>query len=573
MNKLIKIDHKNLIVKLLVFSVVLFLISIIISGIFMNYNSNTFIGKNAINLNNDWLFINKRTEEQDIIKFPLNLKYSKDTIYSFSKTIKDDNFSNDKLLCLRTGFANLDVYINDNLIYNFSDDSYDKFSNRGKSTLHMIKLPSELYNKNLTFKVEMGENPYLPYDIKTPLIGTKSEIIYNLISSQILNYIILFLMINFTIIIFNILGIALLKKVNNLFHLLSIGLFALLATTYSISETNILQLLLPNTYLLNNLTFMSLMLVSIPIIMIMLETTNKKYTQILVPIIYLDLTNFIVQVVLNFLGVFDFRSMLFISHILIITNSILCLYIIINSRKNRNIGSKYFEISIIPMLIGTLIDITLFYLYISTYYGICFQIGVLFFIMIQLGYVINSHFNYYRSSIQSTIYERMAFTDIMTSLENRAAFEEKIVHVNRNLNSYDSIWCLSMDINNLKEINDTLGHSSGDKLINSFANILNKNFSEIAHCYRIGGDEFIAILLNVSEKNLKNKLNTLHSMIKAHNLNSPLKLSAAIGYDNFKFDQDINLNDLISRSDKLMYENKRNMKNLIALNEEQLNSI
>lgn len=570
MDKSLKINHKNLIVKLLVFSVVLFLISIIISGIFIDYNNDKFIEKSVINLDNNWIFINKFTDEQAAIKFPLNLKYSKDTIYSFSTTIKEDNLSNDKILCLRTGFANLDVYINDKLIYNFSDDSYDKFSNRAKNTLHMIKLPNELYNKNLTFEVKMGSNPYLPYDIKTPLIGTKSEIIYNLISSQILNYIILFLMINFTIIIFNILGIALLKKINNLFHLFSIGIFALLATTYSISETNIMQLLIPNPYLLNNLTFMSLMLVSIPIIMIMLETTNKKYNKILIPIIYLDLTNFIVQSLLNSLGIFDFRSMLFISHILIITNSILCLYIIIISRKNRILGSKCFEISIIPMLIGTLIDITLFYLHISAYYGICFQMGVLFFIMIQLGYVINSHFNYYRSSIQSTIYEKMAFTDIMTSLENRAAFEEKIITVNKNLNSYDSIWCLSMDINNLKEINDTLGHSSGDKLINSFANILNKNFSEIGHSYRIGGDEFITILLNISEKNLKNKLNTLHSMITEHNLNSHLKLSTAIGYDNFKFDQDINLNDLVSRSDKLMYENKRNMKNLIALNEKQL---
>lgn len=52
---------------------------------------------------------------------------------------------------------------------------------------------------------------------------------------------------------------------------------------------------------------------------------------------------------------------------------------------------------------------------------------------------------------------------------------------------------LIADLNNLKLINDTLGHQYGDEAIKLTADVLHSSFSDIGSCYRIGGDEFCVI--------------------------------------------------------------------------------
>lgn len=58
----------------------------------------------------------------------------------------------------------------------------------------------------------------------------------------------------------------------------------------------------------------------------------------------------------------------------------------------------------------------------------------------------------------------------------------------------------SIDINGLKAVNDTLGHSAGDELIRAAARCISQVLGRYGKCYRIGGDEFIAILRVEKEK-------------------------------------------------------------------------
>ncbi|SFD15228.1 sensor domain-containing diguanylate cyclase [Clostridium uliginosum] len=565
MNKSFKINNKKFIVGLLVFCLIIFFISILNSNKFAQDYNIQLIDKNIIELNSDWNVIDEDANSKTNINFPTTLKYFNDKTYSFSKKLNLNINNDSNILCLCAGFASLDVYIDNELIYTFFNKDYDKFLNKGKDTIHFIKLPFGFQNKELHFKMKMLSNKYLPYDITPPIIGSKLAVTYNLITSQSLNHFLLFLMVIFTLIIFIVSIIALCKQIKNIFHLLHIGGFALLSSIYAISETHIIELLIPNTHLLNTFTFMSLMLLPVPIVMIIIQTTKEKYTKLLFKTVYLLIFNFIVQGILNIFGVFDFRSMLIISHLIVILTIIVSVYTVIKSWNDKNIIGKYLAIAIIPMLIGTLLDLLLFYLRVSSYHGIYFQLGVLIFIIIQLGYVISSYFNYYELSIQSTIYEKMAFTDIMTCIENRAAFECKINNLNNNLKNYTSIWCLSMDINNLKEINDNLGHINGDKLITDFSTIMKATFQDVGNCYRTGGDEFIVMILNLSKNEIISKLNIFYDMIKNHNTKSSIKVSVAIGYDDFKFNEDTNVTDLITRADQLMYKNKKVIKNINIL--------
>ena len=88
----------------------------------------------------------------------------------------------------------------------------------------------------------------------------------------------------------------------------------------------------------------------------------------------------------------------------------------------------------------------------------------------------------------------MAYIDTMTGLGNRTAFleENKSNAIFPGMISY-----IMMDANNLKTINDTLGHNKGDELIITIAKCMRKAVGHNGQCYRIGGDEFEIFLKNM----------------------------------------------------------------------------
>ena len=81
-------------------------------------------------------------------------------------------------------------------------------------------------------------------------------------------------------------------------------------------------------------------------------------------------------------------------------------------------------------------------------------------------------------------------TDELTRCFNRHAYEERI----NNLDLREEWIYISMDLNNLKHTNDSLGHAAGDELICAAANCMRESFGKYGNVYRIGGDEFVVII-------------------------------------------------------------------------------
>jgi diguanylate cyclase (GGDEF)-like protein len=86
-----------------------------------------------------------------------------------------------------------------------------------------------------------------------------------------------------------------------------------------------------------------------------------------------------------------------------------------------------------------------------------------------------------------------SYTDMLTGLYNRRAYDD---HVNRlrNQTSLEDIIIAVLDVNSLKQVNDSLGHAAGDELITGSASLIRETFAPFGKCYRTGGDEFVAIL-------------------------------------------------------------------------------
>jgi len=158
-------------------------------------------------------------------------------------------------------------------------------------------------------------------------------------------------------------------------------------------------------------------------------------------------------------------------------------------------------------------------------------------------------------------YQFLSFHDSLTGLYNRIYFDEEIVRINSNIKRFKPITIISIDINNLKDVNDRDGHEQGDILIAETAKILSLFIRKTDVLARIGGDEFCAILpkadlviANIRKKELSEK-------IKAYNGQSKkIKIDVAIGIASTQEDESISIYDVIKMSDERMYISKRQMK-------------
>lgn len=164
------------------------------------------------------------------------------------------------------------------------------------------------------------------------------------------------------------------------------------------------------------------------------------------------------------------------------------------------------------------------------------------------------------------VYYKMAYIDSLTNIKNRAAFDKRKAELLTNCKE-DFFTCVSMDLNNLKETNDTYGHRYGDELIVTFTEIMKKTFGSFDDIYRVGGDEFILIFEGENELYVKNMMNKLKGNIESHKATEKIHLSVAIGIAECRLGTCSNLktiNNVLNLADQIMYEDKRRTKEIIS---------
>ena len=93
-----------------------------------------------------------------------------------------------------------------------------------------------------------------------------------------------------------------------------------------------------------------------------------------------------------------------------------------------------------------------------------------------------------------------AYTDELTGLYYRRAYEEGLDRIRIDVPSEKMIVVAIFDVNGLKEVNDKLGHASGDELLRGAASTIRSVYGSYVKCYRTGGDEFVVILEEPVEK-------------------------------------------------------------------------
>jgi len=114
-------------------------------------------------------------------------------------------------------------------------------------------------------------------------------------------------------------------------------------------------------------------------------------------------------------------------------------------------------------------------------------------------------------------------------------------------------------MDNLKGINDTLGHRGGDLALIEIANIFRESFRESDIIARISGDEFVVLQTDKIDADPNKLAARLQNNIEKHNAkrNSSHRLSISVGILNCEPDRFSSTEELLIKADNLMYENKR----------------
>ena len=147
-----------------------------------------------------------------------------------------------------------------------------------------------------------------------------------------------------------------------------------------------------------------------------------------------------------------------------------------------------------------------------------------------------------------------SFRDEITGLYNRRAFEEAREAL-RARGPGDDFVFVSVDINGLKTANDTLGHDAGDELIVGAAECLRGAFGKYGHIYRVGGDEFIA-MLNLSPDALERAKADLAERVARWSGRQVKALSLSCGYASRREFPAEDPDLLQKKSDERMYAEK-----------------
>ena len=157
-----------------------------------------------------------------------------------------------------------------------------------------------------------------------------------------------------------------------------------------------------------------------------------------------------------------------------------------------------------------------------------------------------------------------AYLDLHTGLPNKSRCEE--VLKNQDM-AKGIVCCIMIDLNNLKEVNDRLGHVEGDILIKKFGMILRKAIREEDFVGRYGGDEFVAVLQNVDEAVVKLVINRIEEETGKYNKRVRMNLeegqaqiSYAYGYALSNNIVNCSMEVLLNAADANMYDNKRTVK-------------
>lgn len=157
--------------------------------------------------------------------------------------------------------------------------------------------------------------------------------------------------------------------------------------------------------------------------------------------------------------------------------------------------------------------------------------------------------------------KQVAYRDPLTGVKSKNAYVEAVEKLNDSIKKeiITDLGIMVFDLNDLKTVNDTLGHEAGDQYIKDGCMMICKKFAH-SPVFRIGGDEFTVILQGSDFDNRESLISEFENEVE-ENLKSN-KVVVASGLEIYDPNKDKSVDDIFERADKKMYERKKSLKEM-----------
>lgn len=161
--------------------------------------------------------------------------------------------------------------------------------------------------------------------------------------------------------------------------------------------------------------------------------------------------------------------------------------------------------------------------------------------------------------------EYFALHDALTDLLNRRSLEDMLNRTIARAKRGVVSSLLYMDLDNFKEVNDTVGHAAGDEVLNTLSDLLKAEMRTEDVVFRLGGDEFAILLEGMDSRESLLAAERLRMVVEAHLFElggRVFRLSLSIGL--IEIDGTLSMGELLSQVDAAMYRAKEQGKNRIV---------
>ena len=467
----------------------------------------------------------------------------------------------DSIIMFRCRNMFVNIYVDEELLYEDNQELHTIYGSSPGSRWHSLTLNSSEEPRTICIE---GFACYENSDglIDNIYFGDSFGVYHKIVRNRFLSFITSIFMLLIGIILL-ILSFSFRSRKSMSIDLFLLGFGVLNASIWACIESLLFQLFITHSEVVHIISYISLVMVPLPFALLAAHRFKGKGKLISQVYALINCINIMLTTYLHATGIKEYHYILTPTHILI-GLLIPLLFALMMSYVNYKEKKRKTMYLLIPVLIVfavclfvALVEYTLGWF---SNYSDYTQIAMLSFLTCLVFYHIHEMLDMLQKGMQADMLHKLALTDYLTGLYNRTAFaEHKDNYLNKLMNN-SLLGIIQFDVNNLKTVNDTLGHEKGDLLIQLVAKGLLASFSQNANCYRMGGDEFLVILTgNDPEKDYETGIRQLQEYCSEYNTKPDIDFVLEIAHG-FVTAYNISLSEAMEKADILMYENKKKLK-------------
>lgn len=521
-------------------------------------------------ISGDW-HLTPGGDEQVSLTKPSQYLDEGDTTLALYYTLPEE-ISGSTALIYRTKDTYSKLFVGDELLYETARPD-SRFYNRSPGNLwNIVDISAKNAGQTLRLEITMVYNKSA-FTIDHTYLGDKLCVVSDMVHKKLWAILLSLFMILIGIVLM-VMELLTKKDIKNqdenltrskgMFYL---GLYSLLIGIWSLLETSVLQFFVADGRLLQLLNNIVMIVDTLPLFLYLDCEQGILKSRIPRWLCAIDAVYVVFCVIMQLTGIKDLHDILLGSQIALLVGNILYLYIAIKLFKIAR-KDKVRRVSLILQILGIS---AIFFSGIMEYARYSqidsmdragnLRVGILIFIVCcGIGTQINTN-RLIKQGLEYDIVSKLAYRDGLTGMGNRTAYLEFLDVCTKN--RVHKLGIVFLDINNLKYVNDNLGHDMGDALIKEAARIISESFGKVGGVFRIGGDEFCALIKSESPQEdyntAREKFEKLVEESNTGNANN-LEIRIAHGFCVCTELSKERVDAAIKTADEAMYINKANLK-------------